>query len=416
MQVAPQALDNALESIESSSPTCESGKKSREVFVRLQCVIYKVDLPTQSFDAQGYLVSMWEDPEKTMVIDAHGSDQSDNACPFVEKYSPQELEDDGRNVPISKTNMWENARECTILNEWAGYHKSKPDVFLHQFRFKATFEERFEMQYFPYDRQLCRMVLNARSVNNKWRYMELRPAWLGENDGWGHKNVCMGCQLGPIAVEEYTPFDPEVRFPGFPDNKSGTEKPTFIVLIERKPYYYLTNVVVPTFVIGSCSLIALLPVMPDFDDRMQLTVTLLLTSVAFKLAIESFLPRVNYSTYLDYYLMRCNFSLIFLVILLNVIQACLLSDEEIDFGSFAIVGDTDGDNKQARLVDFASFIVLGILWLGLHICILLDTLLKMNLLVPRWPKVLQLNQDEHEHNDSGKTEYMYASGKKRLTW
>ncbi len=43
----------------------------------------------------------------------------------------------------------------------------------------------------------------------------------------------------------------------------------------------------------------------EFADRMSITMTLLLTSVAFKLVTSEWVPKIAYQTLLDYYNLLC---------------------------------------------------------------------------------------------------------------
>jgi hypothetical protein len=277
---------------------CESPSsiicRLEEVFVRLQATIDDVDLPKQSFEVVGYLRVHWRAADfMARQLQLGNKLRGKTTDDFTPNYGNQTLIDDGHHLPIGKANMWQNVSECAVLAEYAGFNVAT-HVVTHQFKFKATFREEFEMNYFPFDRQMCHMILNARGVNGNWSYCRHRPDWLGEKDRWDHPNICMAVELGPTIQSEYVGLAPPAyRFPSRVKNKReySKSKLTFIVRLERNPTFYLLNLVLPTFVIGTCTLVALLPSLADFSDRLQVTLTMLLTSVAFKLAVSNYIPR-----------------------------------------------------------------------------------------------------------------------------
>lgn len=78
---------------------------------------------------------------------------------------------------------------------------------------------------------------------------------------------------------------------------------TFTVYLERKTGYYTSNVILPMTII---TLLSPLSCTVDEDgasmgtaDRLSVTLTLLLTAVAYKFVVASSLPTVSYITLLD---------------------------------------------------------------------------------------------------------------------
>lgn len=99
-----------------------------------------------------------------------------------------------------------------------------------------------------------------------------------------------------------------------------------ILPVKRRYHFYLSNVVC---IMGCLSLSGFTVFGIGTDDlgsRSQVSLTLLLTAVAYKFVILDLLPKVSYSTYLDLYI---NFSFFFLFMLnvLNVIVAVTPQNE-----------------------------------------------------------------------------------------
>jgi hypothetical protein len=86
--------------------------------------------------------------------------------------------------------------------------------------------------------------------------------------------------------------------------------------VERKSAYYFFNVAVIVFMLVLMAATTVAIDIENFNDRSSITLTLLLTLVAFKITVSSQIPFVNYQTYLDMYLLL-SFALIVLVMCEN---------------------------------------------------------------------------------------------------
>ena len=77
------------------------------------------------------------------------------------------------------------------------------------------------------------------------------------------------------------------------------------VTIRRRPGYQIYNVVVPTGTIVLMSCVQFLVPLDDMETRLAVTLTLLLTAAAYKLAIITMTPDISYLTTLDRYVLVC---------------------------------------------------------------------------------------------------------------
>lgn len=82
---------------------------------------------------------------------------------------------------------------------------------------------------------------------------------------------------------------------------SGRQYPHFYWSFElrRKPAFFHWNVSIPIFVLTTLSFAAF--ALEDLSDRVAVNLTLLLTSVAYKLVVAASLPQLSYLTVLDKY-------------------------------------------------------------------------------------------------------------------
>jgi hypothetical protein len=75
------------------------------------------------------------------------------------------------------------------------------------------------------------------------------------------------------------------------------------VKVSRRPQFFLWNIVVILFAIGSLAFATFALEMEKPESRMPLTFTLVLTTVTFKLVVTKNLPKISYLTYLDKYIL-----------------------------------------------------------------------------------------------------------------
>lgn len=83
-----------------------------------------------------------------------------------------------------------------------------------------------------------------------------------------------------------------------------------INLRARRQYkYYLLNVVLIMFILTSLGLTSYALDHDALGDRLNVNITLILTVVAFKFVLASYVPRTPYSTQLDVYMLLSTITL-----------------------------------------------------------------------------------------------------------
>ena len=125
-----------------------------------------------------------------------------------------------------------------------------------------------------------------------------------------------------------------------------------IVYMTRVPDFYIYNVVLTSFLIVFCSLSVVTVPIDNFADRMSITMTMLLTTVAFRFVVVSWVPVVPYLTYLDKY---------------NVLSISMLMIVTLE--NFIVAYDTNIDVDDKELHDRWFFFILCIFWIFIHIVI-----------------------------------------------
>ncbi|KAJ8037902.1 Asparagine--tRNA ligase, cytoplasmic [Holothuria leucospilota] len=119
------------------------------------------------------------------------------------------------------------------------------------------------------------------------------------------------------------------------------EYPTYHIKLhaQRRPLYYIWNVALPTFCILALSFTSFVMEADAPSERLGVTVTMLLTAVAFKSVVSSMLPKISYLTFLDIYVMCC-FILQCLMVAQNAVAAACAKDgkcKHFDFWSTIVL-------------------------------------------------------------------------------
>jgi len=237
------------------------------------------------------------------------------------------------------------------------YHDKKFDVCFRM-QSHVTLPEMFELQNFPFDSQDLTIIqsLNLPFPRAKLLVNKEAPSLFAE-DSFRFKSefdVTYGNQL---HVKELC-SDPSASAAG-----SIYSRLSFSLNLARKPGFCITNIVLPMAVLTSLTSISIGVKTIDGNrldtgDRLSVTLTLLLTAVAFKLVMASNLPQVSYQTTLDIYILICNFWIL-LAALENVLYPSFGYDRS---------GKSDEDPKEkfdewyVTIAYLASFILINVLF------------------------------------------------------
>ena len=186
--------------------------------------------------------------------------------------------------------------------------KEYPPGLVHwERRMRCVLMEQFELADFPFDVQVLSIVIRSNSKADlaKGRYFVLlRP-------DSAKKGSAVGVGLKPrVALTEWLIYRPNAEAA---HDKYG--KPVFRahLVVRRKHFYYSFNVVGMMGAITTLGFTTAAQPPAEFADRCTVTLTLLLTAVAFKLVIADSLPKVAYVTKLDAYI---SFGFVLLLVLM----------------------------------------------------------------------------------------------------
>ncbi|CAF0795572.1 unnamed protein product [Rotaria sordida] len=212
----------------------------------------------------------------------------------------------------------------------------------------GTFWEKLELNSFPADVQQLSIQIVTRHpieecilVENRFQpSMVNREAFLAQQEWFLYENIET---RSTITMEDFS-FRP-------------IRQSTYIVTccVARRPGYFYWNVYLLIFLITLIALTAY-GVAPEFpQNRLQITCTLLLTSIMFRWSVSRLLPPVSYLTLLDKYTL---ISLVF--ISLNAIW-------------HSIIGFLIRRMDISKIIDYYVLIIFSIVFLVYH-CIMIFSL------------------------------------------
>ena len=201
-----------------------------------------------------------------------------------------------------------------------------------QYHVAGVFKERLELQAFPFDVQPLSFMMSSSipAAENGFLCNGVKCGIkLVSEDGRSQRksilkmsNFC-AASFKPIHVGgNYVLYKEGSTLPE--DSSTGTVRSLLraSVVVERKPMYFIWNIVVPLLVINGISLGSFAVPKSDTADRLSVSMTMVLTVVAFKLQISDSLPDLSYLTLLDGFILGS-----FLFVSFIAVENICVSDE-----------------------------------------------------------------------------------------
>lgn len=209
----------------------------------------------------------------------------------------------------------------------------------------GIFGQKFDLHYFPFDYQKLSVIIQSKRNDTK---INLIPQ-------------VNGAKISAIA--RFTDIRHEWSLCNYTDyqidktlsehSNSGSSYPQIKInfCISRSSKYYIWNVAFVNFLIIALAFTSLAVDYMETGDRLNVTMILLLTTIAFKFATAEILPNVPYLTFLDKYIIS-GISFNSLVTIQNAVVA--------------LVDDKDS-------FEHLTFLVLSGIFAIIHICFIIVT-------------------------------------------
>ncbi|KAL1496851.1 hypothetical protein AB1Y20_014437 [Prymnesium parvum] len=288
------------------APRCE---------VRVRCSVrrlLRVSLQEQTFRATLHLEASWVEPELKQLSRRHAGVLHADAARSNQRQGVLVVLEDKEGTAFF-------APRLALVNQEAGGAEAEegwftvfddapeaeaPPVVTYQWVTTSTFQETMDLRLFPMDVQDLGLL-----VQSFWE--ETHPTnavALVENKKGRYMSFVNTFDF--VQASEYRLFN-RVGFrrlqsdPAESSSLKTYSRLLIVMRVNRYLGYWLFNVIAPLFILTS-SLFASYAFEPEeLEARTSITVTMLLSMVAFKYVISEQLPSISYATLVDWYVFCC---------------------------------------------------------------------------------------------------------------
>jgi len=213
-----------------------------------------------------------------------------------------ELPSDKEIIDLSEEDAWKPFIEVSNaidINEVdSGIRTEGPQKVKWHCRYRAKLSVPLDLKAFPFDSHQLPIIVRIPRAADRSHISALK---LDEKRAPVREGMAL---MTPIVLPEWTIHQPGCQI------LANDFKVKITVPVRRLPNYYLTNIYKMMFLFTFLSLIVFLLDLKDLPDRVNMLLTLMLTLIAFKFAVQDSLPTTSYETLLDTYVLRC-FELMF---------------------------------------------------------------------------------------------------------
>ena len=216
--------------------------------------------------------------------------------------------------------------ETDLVSESCFCSTATKSLIMHRV-YKVVMEQKMELRRFPFDRQLVEIKMRTyKCYYSPWPVEDRADApirWVKDPE-WRRSEV----------IAEYHAEDWKVKTMDTYFQRESNISNFYVIDIgiERDATYYLNNCGLVVFIIVQVASFVVVIDPSDFPSRSSITITLLLTIVAFKFVADGFIPKVNYLTFLDKYI-----AIGFVALMLEIAEnfcITLVSDYRYPLGAF----------------------------------------------------------------------------------
>lgn len=277
------------------APTAPPAPPARVAASFFFSTIENVDSINEAFNGDLYLSLEWNDPRLAGV-------------------PPEQI--DGGTVWQPKVEVV-NSRD--VQQPWEPYFQFPgPGKLRLLSRFHGTFAAPMDLHDFPFDRQ----VLPVEIESSVFTSQELVFSYTGNQKerGWTVPLKPAEVLGDSVRLPEWNIEAVQVReldkYYSFVD--ASFSRYRVEILVSRRSGFYVWKVIAIEAMIVVLSWVVFLLEAGELGNRLAVSVTLLLATVAFSYVVSGITPRISYLTLLDWFLLGC-FALIFLSALESVL-------------------------------------------------------------------------------------------------
>ena len=286
----------------------------------------QVDEVINTFTIEGFMDLVWCDPR--MAYEAENEEELGEKILLKEKAQALLNEIWWPAVTIANQVNARNIenQELVILSDGTIEYKEK---------FSAELEAHYDLKEFPFDRQKLEIEIESFA----WHDDELIFKMNEEKIGFSND----------FEIAEWHIENVESKIESVKDLQDRATFSEFLMEIEvvRKYDYYLWKIIIPLILLVIISWSVFWMIGDKLVDRMSISMTGILTIVAYQFIISDILPRVSYFTFMDTFL-----SISFLIMLLSVFENIIVNNL-----------DLVEESAKAQKLDMLSRIAFPLLYL-----------------------------------------------------
>lgn len=325
----------------------DRGEQQRPLFIAMETHLQSVDTARQTIQARGWLQFIFVDGDVHREAAAGPGVVARSRWPALGGSLPVQLE----NGPALFHNS-DNVRVLQVSVHPLGGDGDPPLVHMTIF-YQGRFVQDFDLRRWPFDRQHA-VVSPRLSRSASWRpfrrVSDCDAAWnavidrsaagpylrtfIGD-DGRSKMTIltsvtAWGPPTGPHERKAHVELVEQPQAPG-----GLVGDPIFVMPIERKPKFFIWSFCFPLFLLVSLSSLSFLAHSTDrelSEDRMSITLTLILSVVAFKFVISEQLTTPA-TTFLDAYTL-VSFVILCLVAVQNAVASSFSAEDADELRDF----------------------------------------------------------------------------------
>jgi hypothetical protein len=255
-----------------SAETVDSTVNPRRVYVTIFMLdVEAIDSAQQSFDANVFIMCRWQDPRL-----AHNGKTSVSR-PINEVWNPR----------------FQIVNQQKVLRTFPEMVDIAPDgEVVYRQRMWGAFSQPLDLRKFPFDQHV--FSIHLVTAGYKPDEIELVPGSEPASGIASHLSVADWSILDWKG--ESKPYKP---IPGM----SGTAGFTFSFKAKRQSGYFIFKVIIPLVFIVAMSWVVFWIDPKESGPQISVAVTTMLTLIAYRFAVGTFLPRISYLTRLDLFIL-----------------------------------------------------------------------------------------------------------------
>lgn len=275
----------------------------REVHLKVSILnIMEVDTLKESFTADVFYQARWREPK----LDGNkGSDNID----WTTYWNPK--------VSLSNAIAQKDHATWFVLQS----DETGETYIVEKNRMVATFTESMELALFPFDIQDLNIFITT-------TLSEAEVGFHEDDREISSVHIETFAKKQEWKIYEFVHFTPKVLTQEYANNKF--KKPGMYVFCSaaRKPGFFMWNVIVLMCIISSLALATFAVARSKIENRLQLSIMLVLVTVTFKFVTNQVIPKISYMTHLDRYIIGSTIFL-YLIAMWHVGSETLVTDDDL---------------------------------------------------------------------------------------